>query len=140
MWSVLSNLKPDEWKQLIVESRVARRKRSVRMIASWSKSTQICYQSCLPFRWCQRVSDSIETMMHQIIGKGRITYLLKKSASKHNSRKGPRVYTANLGMLKDKDNEEEKESEHRSHQEYNEEINDAMKIDLPRLHSHRDRS
>ena len=79
-------------------------------------------------------------MMHQIIGKGRIAHLLKKSASKHNSRKGPRVYPANLDILKDNDNKEEKKSEYLSHQENNEEIYDAMNIDLPRLRSHIDRS
>ena len=81
-------------------------KRSKRIIANWELLSKWLTVLTIP-----RISDFIETMINQIIDKRRIAYLLKKLASKHNSRKGLRIYPINCEMFKEKCNEEKKGSE-----------------------------
>ena len=69
-------------------------------------------------------------VIYFILDKGRVAFLLKRSKPVRSERKDPKIYSANLRVLSQNSEEEEKQTRQRSFEQFTSHGDDNMNVDI----------
>ena len=130
LWGILGTLRREVWQKLIDEARKVRGKNSLENIDDLIEIHPDFLDKIMKAPTLSKSELIFLLVIYFILDKGRVAFLLKRSKPVRSERKDPKIYSANLRVLSQNSEEEEKQTRQRSLEQFTSHGDDNMNVDI----------